>query len=334
MRRSLGRILFGCILLAGALSLVSPRASQADPATHQVKELEVTILSTMLADSRGLGEWGFAALVEADGFEVLYDTGYRPETVQGNAEALGIDLSSVEHVVLSHNHGDHTGGLLTLRRNLRSKNPAAMSQVHAGAGLFTPRRFPEALAGMGFVFPPMAEVREAYEALGGTVHLHSAPLEIGPGVWLTGPVPRRHPEKNWSPGVLVERDGKWQPDELDEDSALVIETVQGLVVITGCGHAGVVNILDYAAELMPEKGFRAVIGGLHLFSADDATLDWTADHMKRNRVRNVVGAHCTGLHAVYRLRDRLGLARENATVGAVGASYSLDKGIDPLRVAR
>ncbi|NNL85814.1 MAG: MBL fold metallo-hydrolase [Myxococcales bacterium] len=334
MSRILGRILCGSILFSGALGVFSPGAGLADSAMHRVKDLKVTILSTMLADSRGLGEWGFAALVEADGFEVLYDTGYRPETVKGNAEALGIDLSSVKHVVLSHNHGDHTGGLLTLRRHLRGKHPDAMSELHAGAGLFAPRKFPEALAGMGFVFPPMAEVRQEYEALGGTVHLHGAPVEIGPGVWLTGPVPRRHPEKNWSPGVLVERDGKWQPDALDEDSALIVDTVGGLIVITGCGHAGIVNILDYAGELMPEREFRAVIGGLHLFSADDATLDWTADHMKRSRVRNVVGAHCTGLHAVYRLRDKLGLPRENVTVGAVGASFNLDSGIDPLRVAR
>ena len=94
----------------------------------------MTILSTMLADTKGLGEWGFAALVEADGRRLLFDTGARPETVLNNARELGIDLSGVTDVVLSHHHGDHTGGLLTLRRELRKANPAALSRAYVGTG--------------------------------------------------------------------------------------------------------------------------------------------------------------------------------------------------------
>src|SRR5256712_10782341 len=101
---------------------------QAPPPAHQVKSFHITILSTMLAD-RGVGEWGFAALVEVDGRRLLFDAGYRPETVLQNARELGIDLSSVADVVLSHHHGDHTGGLATLRRELAKKNPAALSRV-------------------------------------------------------------------------------------------------------------------------------------------------------------------------------------------------------------
>jgi 7,8-dihydropterin-6-yl-methyl-4-(beta-D-ribofuranosyl)aminobenzene 5'-phosphate synthase len=86
-------------------------------AGHRVKSLKITILSTMLAEE-GMGEWGFSALVEADGRRILFDTGLRPETVLQNARHLGIDLSGVTDVVLSHHHGDHTGGLLTLRREL------------------------------------------------------------------------------------------------------------------------------------------------------------------------------------------------------------------------
>src|SRR6185295_6128593 len=87
--------------------------TQAVPAAHTVTSLHITILSTMLAD-RGVGEWGFSALVEADGHRLLFDTGYRPETVLKNAAELGVDLAGVTEVVLSHHHGDHTGGLLTL----------------------------------------------------------------------------------------------------------------------------------------------------------------------------------------------------------------------------
>src|SRR4029079_18855222 len=101
------------------------RLTHTTPAAQKVRSLHITILSTMLAD-RGVGEWGFAALVEADGRRILYDTGNRPETVLNNARELGIDLSTVTDVVLSHHHGDHTGGLLTLRRELAKVNPAAL----------------------------------------------------------------------------------------------------------------------------------------------------------------------------------------------------------------
>src|SRR5687768_18581751 len=101
----------GLILTTGAVGGGPP----FDKSGHKVKSLKVTVLSTMLAEE-GVGEWGFAALVEADGRRILFDTGLRPETVLQNARELGIDLSSVTDVVLSHHHGDHTGGLLTLRR--------------------------------------------------------------------------------------------------------------------------------------------------------------------------------------------------------------------------
>src|SRR6185369_2424045 len=112
----------------------------AQPAlpTAQVKQLKVTILSTMLADE-GIGEWGFAALVEADGHRLLVDTGARPETVLSNLHDLKIDLSDVKEVVLTHNHGDHVGGLLTLRREFMKKNPEALSEVHVGKGIFWSR---------------------------------------------------------------------------------------------------------------------------------------------------------------------------------------------------
>src|SRR5262245_31878022 len=84
----------------------------------RVRSLKLVVLSTMLADTKGVGEWGFAALVEADGHRLLFDTGNRPETVLKNASELGIELADVTDVVLSHHHGDHTGGLLTLRREL------------------------------------------------------------------------------------------------------------------------------------------------------------------------------------------------------------------------
>ena len=84
------------------------------PVLTQVSDLKITVLSTMVADYDYIGEWGFSALVESDKKRILFDTGFRPKTVLENADSLGIDLSNVEHVFLSHNHMDHAGGLFRI----------------------------------------------------------------------------------------------------------------------------------------------------------------------------------------------------------------------------
>jgi metal-dependent hydrolase (beta-lactamase superfamily II) len=109
-------------------------------------------------------KWGFSALVEVDSKRVLYDTGGRPETVLNNARELGVDLSNVEDVILSHNHWDHVTGLVTLRRELSKANPNALCRAHVGRGIFLERLIPAGVRGSGTM--TMAEVKNGYEALG------------------------------------------------------------------------------------------------------------------------------------------------------------------------
>src|ERR1035438_9614624 len=114
-------------------------AGTAAAQQHRVQSVDVKVPSTMLADSDGIGEWGFSALVVADGHRILFDTGARPETVLNNARELKVDLTNVPDVILSHNHGDHTGGLTTLRRAVRDKTPAALAITHVGEGILLKR---------------------------------------------------------------------------------------------------------------------------------------------------------------------------------------------------
>src|SRR5689334_9012911 len=109
--------------------LISACAAWAQ-SPQRLNDVRVTVLSTMLTDSQGIGEWGFAALVETGGRRILFDTGARPDTVWKNVQELKLDLSTITDVILSHNHGDHTGGLLTLRRELAKKNPKALTKAH------------------------------------------------------------------------------------------------------------------------------------------------------------------------------------------------------------
>lgn len=322
--------------------------TRSAPAAHQVKSLHITILSTMLAD-RGVGEWGFAALVEADGRRLLFDAGYRPETVLENARELGIDLSTVTDVVLSHHHGDHTGGLVTLRRELATANPAALSRVHVAPGIFLSRRCPAAAAagatngscgmmgaeaGGDQEANPTIAVKRELEARGATFIEHASATELMPGVWVTGPVPRRYPERNWNPAIRMVTPGGLLPDSVPEDMSLVIRTDKGLVVVTGCGHAGVVNTVEYAREVAGPSPVYAVVGGLHLFAATDEALAWTADKLRAAGLVDLLGAHCTGIETVFRIRQLAGLSRKTAVVAAVGSSFDSERGIDPLALAQ
>jgi 7,8-dihydropterin-6-yl-methyl-4-(beta-D-ribofuranosyl)aminobenzene 5'-phosphate synthase len=302
-------------------------AAGQDRSGHQVGSLKVQLLSTMLAEE-GIGEWGFAALVEADGKRLLFDTGNLPDTVLRNAGALEVDLTGVDEVILSHFHGDHTGGLLQLRRELAARSSGSMGIAHVARGIFWKRRGSE-----GEV-EPLRELRRDYEASGGRFAVHDGPVELHPGVWLTGPVPRIHAERNWSGGLEVETPGGWREDTVPESQSLVIDTDRGLVVVSGCGHAGMVNTLEYARSIVRDAPIHAALGGFHLFRATDEHLEWTASRLRALGLAHLLGAHCTGIEAVYRLREQAGLARATAVVGAVGATFTLGAGIDPLALAR
>jgi 7,8-dihydropterin-6-yl-methyl-4-(beta-D-ribofuranosyl)aminobenzene 5'-phosphate synthase len=295
----------------------------------KISKLKITLLSTMLVgEPTGFGEWGFSALVEADGHRILVDTGAHPETVLQNARDLNVDLSDVQEVVLTHNHDDHVSGLLTLRREMMKKNPAAFSVAHVARGIFYSR--PSAQGENN----QMLSIRKEYEATGGRFIEHSDGADIFPGAWLTGPVPRKYPEHNWSVKGKVQTPVGLVEDTIPEDQSLVLDTTQGLVVLTGCGHAGIINILTDAATRFPGRGVDAVIGGLHLFPASDEQLNWTGDEFKQFKVANLLGAHCTGIEAVYRLRQRAALSRRTAVVGAVGSTFTLDGGIAAGELAR
>ncbi|MCX6604527.1 MAG: MBL fold metallo-hydrolase [Acidobacteria bacterium] len=302
-----------------------PFAAMAQAPARRVKKLQIRILSTMLAET-GIGEWGFAAMVEADGHRILFDAGTRPDTVLENAKALKVDLA-VNEMLLSHFHGDHNGGLLTLRKSVAP----SLGTCYVGEGIFLPRRasqFDEKERNDALLLKP------AYEASGAKFVSVDKPTEIHPGIWLTGPVPRKYPERNWSgTSRIVTAKGQIE-DTVPEDMSLVFDTEAGLVVLSGCGHSGIINTLEHARNTIRQAPIHAAIGGFHLFDASDETLAWTAGKLREFGLANFVGAHCTGIEAVYQIRQRTGLDRKHCIVGAVGAGFDLATGIQPGRLAR
>lgn len=200
-----------------AIALTAAGAVLAQPVN--VDTLRVQVLSTMLTGNAGIGEWGFSALIEGGGRRILFDTGARPDTVAINARELKVDLAGVTDVIITHNHGDHTGGLISLRRDLSKVSPAALSRAWVAAGIFDSIPRPD-----GGEANAALRLKPAYEALGGKFSVISEPTEIAPGIWLTGPVPRRYPERNWSGSRQRKTDAGLVEDIVQEDTSLVVTT--------------------------------------------------------------------------------------------------------------
>ena len=327
LRDTRGGLLLWMTLLL--LLCSASRSAIAQGSRQQIQAFKITILSTMLVgDTVGLGEWGFAALVDANGHRILVDTGAHPDTVLENARDLHIDLSDVDEVILTHNHWDHVRGLLTLRREMMKKNPKALSIVHVAQGIFDSR--PSAAGERN----DMIAIRKEFEATGGRFVVHASDEELFPGAWLTGPVPRPYPERNWSGAGQIQTPSGLVEDNIPEDQSLVLDTTKGLVVITGCGHAGIVNIVTFAEKHFADKPIYGIVGGLHLFASTDQQVDWTAAQLRKYQVANLLAAHCTGIEATYRLRRTLGLSRATAVVASVGSSFSFGNGIKTGELAQ
>lgn len=288
---------------------------------HPVSHLKITILSTMLAQE-GVGDWGFGALIECDSGRILFDTGGREYTVRDNAKELNIDLSKVSTVVLSHGHPDHTAGWLSLRKGLLGTNKSALSLTYVAPGFFNP-----VILGSGKKYD-LTPDSAAYEASGGNIQTISTWKEILPGIFLTGKdVPRIYPEKNY-PAVLKRQilSGEIIKDTIPEDMSIVISTTQGLVLLTGCGHTGTVNLLTAVEKHFPGQKIYAAIGGFHLLAATDQQIDWTAKALKKAGVRYFMGAHCTGIQPVQQIMTVAGLKRNECIVGSVGATFDPTQG--------
>ena len=318
-------------LVALFLTATTGDVKPAPSGSTAADAVTVTILSSNLADVATIGEWGFSALVEVDGRCVLFDAGRYPDTVLRNARTLGIDLSCVSDVVLSHFHFDHTTGLMPLLRALRSQNPEAIRRVHVARGFFLPRREPRTTGDTEI--NQMIALRDTLEAAGVEFIEHDGPSEILPAVWVTGPVERQHPEKNYGTSVRVQINGEWVEDFVPDSQGLTIVTPQGHIVLLGCGHSGVVNALEQIRGAIENLPIHALMGGLHLFAADDETLGWTADQLREIGVEHLMAGHCTGIEPLFRLRVGLNLSRQTAVVGAVGSRFIYGEGIRPGAIA-
>lgn len=272
-----------------------------------LKEVTITILVDNLAREGLAAEHGFAVLIGAGGRKILFDTGQTGAVLGGNADALGEDLSGVEAMVLSHGHYDHTGGMpLALARA-----PGAAVWCHPG--VFAPRWSLRDGAAREIGMPPAAQ--DALTALPvGQLRRVTAPVQAAPGVWITGPVPRGNPFEDTGGPFFLDPEGT-KPDMLPDDLSLWMETPEGVVVLTGCCHAGLMNTLMLVRNRTGGRPPRALIGGFHLVNAGEQRMARTLETLRTLNPATIVPCHCTGEAAVKALQEAFG---EKAAPGAAG----------------
>jgi 7,8-dihydropterin-6-yl-methyl-4-(beta-D-ribofuranosyl)aminobenzene 5'-phosphate synthase len=268
-----------------------------------------------------VAEHGFSALVTVRrndrSHTVLFDTGVSPEGMAGNIERLGIDSADIEAVILSHGHFDHAGGfpgLVRLRR--RAGLPITLHPL-----VWTRRR--AAFPGQDpWELPTLS--RRAIEAEGFTVIERRQPSVVLDGsVLVTGEVDRTTEFEMGMPYHEAFHGDRWEPDPLIlDDQALVVHVRdQGLVVLTGCGHAGAVNIARHAMRLTGVDRLHALLGGFHLTGpAFEPIIEPTVAALGELGPGLIVPAHCTGWRAQHRLAAAL---PDSFVPNAVGTSFTL-----------
>jgi len=287
-------------------------------ALGQTAPYQVTVLATNISDYGGLGEWSFAALFESDQDAVLFDTGFKENTVLHNVLHLGVDLSQVEKVVLSHFHSDHTGGLLILREHFRPANESALSQVYVAAGFFDQRVTETGVEVGPGDFAIAQDFRAAAEALGIRFIEVDEPTEIAPKLWLTGPVPRVEEHYNGPSGLFINRDGTSIPDIIIDDQSLGYLTDKGWLMTSGCGHSGLINT-GKVLQSIKDEPIYSIVGGFHLWQADSETLNRTASWLGERGLGLMMGGHCTGIAAAETIASQLQLSRSQISHAAIGS---------------
>ena len=240
--------------------------------------MKITILCENTVSEKlwdcGLAEWGFSAFVEKGNAKILFDFG-GSDVFLKNAAALGIDLQKVDFAVASHHHRDHVGGLRFWKFKTRKKFVAHPEIL---------QKLPRETA---------AKIKKKFEFLPAKM-----PLEFAPDCFFLGEVPR----------VTDFEIGKYENDEMRDDSALAFKTARGAVVISGCSHAGICNICEFAKKVTGQK-LRAVVGGFHLFENDATAVDGTIKYFANEKVEILAPMHCVEFSVLAKMHQKFGFKK-------------------------
>lgn len=275
-------------------------------------KIQITILCENLVGRLvGTGEHGFSAFVETDRGNYLFDTG-SGRSIVPNSLTLNKDLKSIRKIFLSHGHYDHTGGISEV---LKVKGKV---DVHAHPHVFLDRiavlkeKDREIKRFIGIRYK-----KRYLESLGANFVFNTDFMEVEKGLFLTGEVPRQTAFEKPDPRLFSEIDGRTTHDLFLDDQSLILDTDKGIVLILGCAHSGMINIIHHVMNKMGKEKFHAILGGTHLDFLTPEQLEESINSLKKMEVEKIGVSHCTGMRAAFRLNQEFGDRFFYGCVGSV-----------------
>jgi 7,8-dihydropterin-6-yl-methyl-4-(beta-D-ribofuranosyl)aminobenzene 5'-phosphate synthase len=244
--------------------------------------MKLSVLTENNAGELTAAEHGLSYLIESDGTRILFDTG-QSDLFLKNAAIMDVSLEAIDMIVLSHGHYDHGNGLEHLR--------GSTLLCHPGCFIRRYRQSDNSYIGL----------KQSREELAGHFNLITArePFRITESIVFAGEIPRITPFESQTTSFVLE-DGT--PDFVADDSALIIRLPRGLFIITGCGHAGVVNTIEHAISITGVERIYGIMGGLHLKEEDQQTIE-TVKYLREKKVTHILPSHCTSGAALARFRS-------------------------------
>jgi 7,8-dihydropterin-6-yl-methyl-4-(beta-D-ribofuranosyl)aminobenzene 5'-phosphate synthase len=272
--------------------------------------MKLTIIVDNQPDKQLGCEHGYCLHIQDGPTQLLLDTG-QSKLLVDNAHNLGIDLAAVDHLILSHGHYDHTGGM----SYLMEINPEIQIHLHRDCEL-------ERFSRDSDKIKPVGIEKKAHKALqhhpAEKLHWINSPTPITERIHLTGPVPRKTAFETTGGDFYLERECQNQ-DLLHDDQSLFIETGKGLVICLGCCHSGIINTIDYITRIHGTTKIAAVIGGMHLVNSNLDRLEQTVARLSQYDIGLIVACHCTGEDASRYLEANLDIP---VKIGHSGFSLS------------
>ncbi|MDD5660122.1 MAG: MBL fold metallo-hydrolase [Actinomycetota bacterium] len=273
--------------------------------------MKLTILVDNYVDSQKLkAEHGFSALIEDENQKILFDCG-QSDLVLANSKVLGIDLNKISKIVLSHGHYDHTGGLLSIIKYLNREIDVYAHPLIFEEKFSKYKGFNECNESRYIGIPEKLQV---YEKKGAKFLLNSMPVQISEDIYLSGQINKDMGDNNATPGItqsnesslFIKRNNRLVKDPLFDDISIFINLSDLLLIVTGCAHSGIVNILKKANELKLARKELVIIGGLHLLKFEKHDIDKIIGELKKYNIKMIVPSHCTGIDAFVQLKNNFG----------------------------